>query len=242
MSKLPPVGEIASLMPEELAPHVLRDLASLGPGGRGLLNVRAYCGRFDADIHGPTRPQQDRVATRNALAEAWSLLEHLGMLAPDIEQSYTGTVFVTRRGREAAQSADAYRQAERRAHFPPTTFHGDLRGAPYDAFVRGNFQQAITEAFRIVEVRVRDSSRSEGNGVALMRAAFHEDTGPLKASSTDKAERQALAHLFAGAFGWVRNPAMHRDVPVNDVSAIEQLMLASLLLRIVDDSGWLRTS
>src|SRR4029077_19973736 len=108
--------------------------------------------------------------------------------------------------------------------------------------VRGNFQQAITEAFRIIEVRVRDASGLNTNGVPLMRKAFDEDSGPLKARSTDKAERQALAHLFAGGFGWVRNPAMHRDVTVNDMSAIEQLMLASLLLRIVDDSGWLRTT
>src|SRR5258707_21509 len=108
MSKLPPVGEIASLMPEELAPHVLQDLASLGPAERPLLIVRAYCGRFDMDIHGPTRLQQERIATRHALAEAWALLEPLGMLAPDTEPSYLGSVFVTRRGLTAAKSADAY--------------------------------------------------------------------------------------------------------------------------------------
>jgi uncharacterized protein (TIGR02391 family) len=243
MSKLPPLGEIASLMPEELAPHVLRDLASLGPAERSLLNVRGYCGRFDMDIHGATRSQEERIATRHALAEAWALLEHLGMLAPDTEQSYSGNVFVTRRGLEAAKSADAYRQAELRAHFPPTVFHIDLRGAPYDAFVRGNFPQAIRDAFHVLEVRVRKESGLKGHGVPLMRKAFDEDNGPLKSSSADSGERQALPNLFAGAFGWVRNPAMHRDVPVDDVAhAVEQLMLASLLLRIVDDHGWLRTT
>ncbi len=243
MSKLPPVGEIASLLPEELAPYVLRDLASLGQTERTLLNVRSYCGRFDGDIHGDTRSQQERIATRHALEEAWSLLEHLGMLAPDTDQSYGGNVFISRRGLEAAKSADSYQQAGRRAHFPPTVFHSDLRGAPYDAFVRGNFPQAIRDAFHVLEVRVRDASGLKNNGVQLMRDAFDEATGPLKSSSTDRAERLALANLFAGAFGWVRNPAMHRNVPVDDVShAIEQLMLASLLLRIVDDSGWLRTT
>lgn len=34
MSKLPPVGEIAALMSEELAPFVLQDLVSLGTGDR----------------------------------------------------------------------------------------------------------------------------------------------------------------------------------------------------------------
>ena len=78
---------------------------------------------------------------------------------PDIHQS-TDHVFVTRRGREAARSAEAFIQAEQSAHFP----------------------------------------------------------------------------LLAGAFGWVRNPASHRDLPVDDVThAMEQLMLASLLLRIADE-------
>jgi hypothetical protein len=73
-------------------------------------------------------------------------------------------------------------------------------------------------------------------GATLMRSAFHEDTGPLRSDVADRGERQALPHLFAGAFGSVRNPASHRDVPMDDVThPIEQLMLASLLLRIADE-------
>jgi hypothetical protein len=53
---------------------------------------------------------------------------------------------------------------------------------------------------------------------------------------TDRGERQALPHLFASALGWVRNPAFHRDVPMDDVThAIEQLKLESLLQRIADE-------
>lgn len=82
---------------------------------------------------------------------------------------------------------------------------------------------------------MRGASGLEGIGAPLMRAAFNEDKGPLRSESGDKGEREALAHLFAGAFGWVRNPVSHRDAPADDVAhAIEQLMLASLLLRIVD--------
>lgn len=233
-SKLPPLGEIASLMPEELAPLVLQDLTSLEPSESTYFQIGSYCGQFDADIRGLARSHEERIRTQRTLIEAWSHLERLGLIAPDISQP--GAVFVTRRGHEAARSADAFRQAQQRAQFPPSTFHLELRGAPYDAFVRGNFQQAISDAFRIVEVRVRDASALEGNGVPLMRAAFHEDRGPLRSDSADNAERQALAHMFAGAVGWFRNPAAHRHVPFDDVSeAIEQLMFASLLLRIVDE-------
>lgn len=180
---------------------------------------------MDADIHGPVKSMQERVQTRNALAEACSYLEHLGLIAPDIDQS-TDNFLVTRRGHEVARSADACSQAERRAHFPLTIFRRELRGAPYDAFVRGNLQQAISDAFRVVEVRERDESGlSEATGCRNAEA-FDEDRGPLNSNFTDKAERQALAHLFAGSFGWVRNPASHRDVPVDDVfQAIEQLKI-----------------
>jgi uncharacterized protein (TIGR02391 family) len=235
--KLKP-DEIAALLPEELAPQVLADLTAITTNSmdRGRLNIGNYCNSFDGDIHGPMRSQQAREQTRQSLAEAWSVLATLGFIAPNTDQNSYGWFFVTRRGREAAKSREAFDRGRRAALFPPEMLHQDLRAAAYDALVRGNFQQAVAEAFRVVEVRVRNASRLEGVGAALMRAAFHEDTGPLRSDAADKGERQALPHLFAGAFGWVRNPASHRDVSMDDVNnALEQLMLASLLLRITDE-------
>jgi uncharacterized protein (TIGR02391 family) len=230
--------EIAALLPEELAPQVLTDLAAVAPNSmdRGRLNIGNYRNSFDGDIHGPIRSQQARELTRQSLAEAWSLLSTLGFIAPNTDQSSYGWFFVTRRGREAAQSREAFERGRQAAQFPETLLHESLRGAAYDALIRGNFQQAVAEAFRVLEVKVRNASGLEGVGATLMRSAFHEDTGPLRSDVPDRGERQALPHLFAGAFGWVRNPASHRDVPMNDVThAIEQLMLASLLLRIADE-------
>jgi len=236
--RLPNPDEIAVLLPEELAPLILADLAQITPksADRGRLNISNYCNSFDADIHGPMRSLQAREQTRQSLSEAWSLLETLGFIAPDTDQSSYGWFFVTRRGRQAAQSRKAFERGRKAAQFPATMLHEDLRGASYDALVGGNFQQAVAEAFRVVEVKVRNASSLDGVGANLMRAAFHEDTGPLRSSVADRGERQALSHLFAGAFGWVRNPASHRDVSIDDVThAIEQLMLASLLLRIADE-------
>jgi uncharacterized protein (TIGR02391 family) len=235
--KLTP-DEIATLLPEELAPHILADLAAITPNSmdRGRLNIGNYCNSFDGDIHGPMRSQQAREQTRQSLAEAWSMLTTLGFMAPNTDQSSYGWFFVTRRGREAAKSREAFEQGRKAAQFPEIFLHENLRGATYDALIRGNFQQAVAEAFRVLEVKVRNASGLEGVGATLMRAAFHEDTGPLRSDVSDRGERQALPHLFAGAFGWVRNPASHRDVPMDDVThAIEQLMLASLLLRIADE-------
>jgi uncharacterized protein (TIGR02391 family) len=230
--------EIAALLPEELAPHVLADLAAITPNSmdRGRLNIGNYCNSFDGDIHGPMRSMQARDQTRQSLAEAWSMLATLGFVAPNTDQSSYGWFFVTRRGREAADSRETFERARKAAQFPATLLHENLRSATYDALIRGNLQQAVAEGFRVLEVKVRNASGLEGVGATLMRAAFHEDTGPLRSDVSDRGERQALPHLFAGAFGWVRNPASHRDVPMDDVThAIEQLMLASLLLRIADE-------
>ena len=95
------------------------------------------------------------------------MLETLGFVAPDTNQSSYGWFFVTSlrdEGRQAAQSREAFERGQKAAQFPATMLHEELRGATYGAFVRGHFQQSVAEAFRVVEVKVRNAAGIEGVG------------------------------------------------------------------------------
>ena len=107
-------------------------------------------------------------------------------------------------------------------------------------FMRGKFDVAAFQAMKAVEVAVREASGlpSDLHGVRLMREAFKPRSGPLADQAAEEGEQDAQSALFAGAIGSYKNPQSHRDVNLDDpVEALEIVMLANHLLRIVDSRG-----
>ncbi len=172
-----------------------------------------------------------------ALIEALHWLEVNAILlpAPGINGE-NGHRILGRRGKELIDR-NRFDTFQRAASFPKTLLHPSIADRVWISLARGDLADAVFIAFRTVEEAVRAAGGFADTdiGVDLMRKAFHSESGPLTDKTQPKPEREALAHLYAGAIGSYKNPHSHRTVAINDHGeAQEMVMLASHLLRIVD--------
>ena len=228
-SLLPDADVLLSLEPEELAGVVLQYLALLPERDDHLLLSQVMQSQ---DLVPYPKDRHDEIL--RAVTEAWVWLEKEGLIAPRPGQR-AGWVFVTRRGQQVAKPEDlkAYRQADL---LPRQLLHPRVAQRVSAAFLRGDYDVAVFQAFKEVEVRVREAGGllDSDIGVKLMRKAFKADEGRLCDSSDPPEEQEALAHLFAGAVGCYKNPHSHRAVVIDASDAVGTIILASHLLNIVD--------
>lgn len=122
---------------------------------------------------------------------------------------------------------------------PETYVHPLIVKTSFHLLNSGDFESAVLKAFKTIEtgIRKRIKASADDIGVTLIRRAFHAETGPLTDMSLPKAEREALCHYVAGAFGYYKNPCSHRDVDMDFLSAFERIVVASDLLKIVERAG-----
>ena len=236
-SLIPDVDVLISLAPEELGEVVLR-LAAEHRQNSGLTHLQSVLPMATGIPEAAKEyPNNRTVEVELALAEAWNWLISHGLLVPDpgINGS-NGFVSVSRRAQRllADQSFKTY---ARSVAFPKAMLHPSIADDVWLDLVRGDIETAVFRAFKAVEVAVRAASGLPDTdiGTALMRKAFDKTTGMLARQDQPEAEREALAHLFAGAIGSYKNPHSHRTVTITDASeAQEMVVLASHLLRIVE--------
>ena len=240
---LPEADQLLSLEPEELAGPLLVAL-----DGSDLIEpfeiisfdlMRPY---FQA--HPSVRegyPNEHDKEILFALMESWQWLEREGFVAPrpthlpeSTSSSEVTYYFVTKRGKtiKTPQALEVYRKGNL---LPKRQLHPTIAHKVWSPFLRGDYDIAVLQAFKEVEVAVRKAGGYADTdwGVDLMRKAFG-NKGPLTDSERQPAEQEARAHLFAGAIGAYKNPGSHRNVSFTAEEAAEVIIFASHLLRIVD--------
>jgi uncharacterized protein (TIGR02391 family) len=182
-------------------------------------------------------PQNRRREAEIALAEAWNWLTVQGLLIPEPGMNGNNGWMLLGRRAEALLANNGFKSYARSVNFPKSLLHPSIADAVWIDLARGDLETAVFKSFRAVEIAVRAAGRFPDAevGTQLMRKAFDKAAGPLTDLQQPEAEREALAHLFAGAIGSYKNPHSHRTVTINDTSeAQEMVILASHLLRIVE--------
>lgn len=228
---IPDAKALLSLEPEEVAGVIIEYLNKLPDDSKSALNKQ----NFGLPHTVAEYPQELQASISQVLMEGWSWLEREGLIASRPGDN-GGWIFVTRRGKQI-NNKDELKAFRNTNLLPKFLLHPQIARKIWSSFIRGEYDTAVFQAFKEVEVAVREKTGMADNivGVDLMRKAFSPTDGKLTNHNYNRGESQALVDLFAGAIGSYKNPHSHRNIPMNDpIEATEMLILASHLLKIVE--------
>lgn len=224
----PPIETALEMEPEELAPFVLKHLQK-----RGKINRYNYSIRSSTELREYAGEHLSEFQKK--LMEAFVWLEREIFIAPSPDEQGEWR-YVTKKGEKVLQSEDFTAYA-RESLLPSTELHPILVRKVKPIFLRGDYDTAIFQAFKAVEVQVRKVGgyAKSDIGVNLMRKAFHPQKGKLANASSEESEKQAMSDLFAGAIGLFKNPSSHRDIDgISPGEAVDYIRVANCLLKMVD--------
>jgi uncharacterized protein (TIGR02391 family) len=105
-----------------------------------------------------------------------------------------------------------------------------------------HYSQAVFEACKAIEERVRDMSELDLSGRDLMTKAFSGTPEPInlrhESGRSGEDEQEGFRFLFMGMVQGIRNPKGHGLIQSEDpVRAFEYLSFLSLLMRRLDDAA-----
>jgi uncharacterized protein (TIGR02391 family) len=236
-----PNGEIlCALEPEELGLRLLR-LRARWPETHCsqplTLHTLVVTAIGDDRGYGNQHPAKNRGEVEIAIREEWAWLEGQALLINHPGYKEPNNVRnLSRRAVKLVSEPDA-RRAFNSRRISKETLHPIIREDVWALYHRGEFDTAVFEAMKAVEVAARRAAglSAQDIGTGLMRKSFAPEDGPLTDLLAERAERQARSDLFAGTIGSYKNPHSHRNVALDDPDeACEIIMLANHLLRTLD--------
>lgn len=233
------VPDTETLLALEIPEAALVLLQHLASGNEGSSRMRpVFMGNFFNEGLTPARayPAEHREAITEHLTMAWQWLLRENLLIPAPGNTH-GWVCVSSRGHKAVarEEFDKYRHA---ALLPRGILHPSMSATAFSAFVRGEYDIAIFASFRALENMVREVCEypKEVLGVKLMRDAFDPKGGPLTDRALAHAERESMAHVYAGAIGLFKNPTSHRlNAFTGAEQAVSLVLFANSLIKQVEE-------
>jgi len=121
---------------------------------------------------------------------------------------------------------------------PSVHIHPNVMGKSFELLSMRQFDSAVLQAFKCIEIAIREKCgfSDEDYGVSLIRKAFKPQTGSLTDYSVPVSEREALAHFIAGAYALYKNPCSHKHVEMDFYEAYERIVVASKIMKIVEEA------
>jgi len=232
--EIPDVDVMLSLEVEDLALIVLELMLKSTEYKSGV-----NCGNLCAEIWNtagvPLYSATRRTEVQQAISEAFMWLESQVLLVPS-DPGNPGNGW-RRFGRRASRmkSTDDFSAFREGKALPRQLLHDSIAEHVRLLHMRGQYDTAVFEAMKQVEVAVRRASKLDALfGQKLVSSAFGP-TGPLTDPGLPLSEQNATRALFEGAIGVYKNSQSHRHVGLGAKEAAQAILLASLLLFIVDD-------
>jgi len=172
-----------------------------------------------------------------AISEAWAWLEAQGLIIPDLGTNGRNGYRVLSRRAKAMESESELAPLSAARMLPKDLLHPAIAAKAWMPFMRGEYDTAVFEAMKQLEILTRSASAQNGEltAVQMVRKAFDVNSGILTDANAERSEKESLAHLFAGAFGVLKNPHSHRNVELtrpDDAASV--ILFASYLARVVE--------
>ena len=123
--------------------------------------------------------------------------------------------------------------------FDERNIHPEISTVSVKLFDDGHYSQATFEAFKLIDLTVKNMSKVNDSGYKLMMTAFAEAKPKIRltslANQSEIDEQMGFKFIFAGAMSAIRNPRGH-DINVDPIGrCLDHLSLASVLLRRLEE-------